>query len=102
MNKAEMQEVLGIKWEVRRVFGTHDQVQVALVYDGKDIESLKCTADHLCTLHKALDNFIKDEHDPFFNVSDADIFWANYQRAKMYNRDAFVEVDKLIEEMGGE
>ncbi len=98
MNKAAMQEILGIKWEIRRVFGTHDQVQIALVHDGKDIESMKCTCDHLGTLHPAIDNFIQNEHDPFFNVTENDIFRSKYLSARMMYPEKFKEIDKLINE----
>ena len=97
MDKAVAQEILGIKLEIRGVSGT-DMVQIAL-YDsntGKDIQSMKMTIDHLGSLHSKIDAFIQDHHDPFFNVTENDVFRSNYEITKTNNPAAFEDVDKLL------
>tara|TARA_R100001086_G_scaffold72086_2_gene34651 strand:+ start:293 stop:604 length:312 start_codon:yes stop_codon:yes gene_type:complete len=97
MDKAAMQEILGIKLEIRSVFGT-DMVQIAL-HDsntGKDIESMKLTIDHLGSLHSKIDTFIQENNDPFFNVTENDIFRSKYEMEKLMNPKAFIDVDKIM------
>ena len=97
MDKAVVQEILGIKLEIRGVSGT-DMVQIAL-YDsntGKDIESMKMTIDHLGSLHTKIDMFIQEHHDPFFNVTENDIFRSNYEIKKLHNPEPFKNIDKIL------
>ena len=63
MDKAAMQEQLGIKLEIRSVFGEYDLAEIALLdtNTGTKIQSMRLTYDHICKLTELAKDFADRE-----------------------------------------